>query len=41
MLIGITGKIGSGKSTMMNMVGALDLATKGDIYLDNIKKLEL
>jgi putative ABC transport system ATP-binding protein len=30
----ILGKSGSGKSTMMNMVGALDTPTKGSIYLD-------
>jgi putative ABC transport system ATP-binding protein len=33
--IAITGASGSGKSTMMNMVGALDIPTKGAIYLDN------
>ena len=31
----ITGSSGSGKSTMMNLVGCLDLPTKGSIYLDN------
>jgi putative ABC transport system ATP-binding protein len=30
----ILGKSGSGKSTMMNMIGALDTPTKGKIYLD-------
>lgn len=30
----ITGSSGSGKSTMMNMVGALDVPTKGTIFLD-------
>ena len=34
--VAIVGPSGSGKSTAMNMVGALDIATKGDIYLDNI-----
>ena len=34
--VAILGPSGSGKSTAMNLVGALDLATKGDIYLDNI-----
>ena len=34
--IAITGPSGSGKSTMMNLVGALDTATKGDIFLDNV-----
>ena len=32
--VAITGASGSGKSTMMNMVGALDIPTKGEIYLD-------
>jgi len=37
----ITGASGSGKSTMMNLVGCLDLPTKGSIYLDgrDISKL--
>ncbi len=30
----VLGKSGSGKSTMMNMVGALDTPTKGKIFLD-------
>ncbi len=34
--IAIIGPSGSGKSTMMNLVGALDTATKGDIFLDGI-----
>jgi putative ABC transport system ATP-binding protein len=40
--VAIVGPSGSGKSTAMNLVGALDLSTKGDIYLDNtnIEKLE-
>ena len=33
--VSITGASGSGKSTMMNMVGALDTPSKGTIYLDN------
>jgi putative ABC transport system ATP-binding protein len=39
--VAIVGPSGSGKSTTMNLVGALDLATKGDIFLDgqNIEKL--
>jgi putative ABC transport system ATP-binding protein len=39
--VAITGASGSGKSTMMNMVGALDVPTKGKIYLDgkDISKL--
>ena len=37
----ITGTSGSGKSTMMNLVGCLDLPSKGEIYLDgkDISKL--
>ena len=31
----ITGSSGSGKSTMMNLVGCLDLPTKGSIFLDS------
>lgn len=34
--VAIMGPSGSGKSTAMNLVGSLDLATTGDIYLDNI-----
>jgi putative ABC transport system ATP-binding protein len=39
--ISIQGPSGSGKSTAMNMVGALDLPSKGKIYLDgkDISKL--
>jgi len=39
--VAITGTSGSGKSTMMNLVGALDLPTKGSIFLDgkDISKL--
>jgi len=33
--VAITGVSGSGKSTMMNLVGCLDLPTKGSIYLDS------
>ena len=32
--IAIMGPSGSGKSTAMNLVGSLDLATRGEIYLD-------
>lgn len=39
--IAIMGPSGSGKSTAMNLIGSLDLATKGNIYLDkhNIEHL--
>ncbi len=39
--LAIVGPSGSGKSTMMNLVGALDFASKGDIFLDeqNIEHL--
>lgn len=32
--VAIMGPSGSGKSTAMNLVGSLDLATRGEIYLD-------
>src|SRR3990167_8559347 len=40
--VAIMGPSGSGKSTAMNLVGSLDLATRGDIFLDgiNIEHLE-
>lgn len=39
--VAIMGPSGSGKSTAMNLVGSLDLATKGKIFLEgiNIEKL--
>jgi putative ABC transport system ATP-binding protein len=33
--VAIVGPSGSGKSTAMNMVGALDIPSKGEIYLEN------
>ena len=33
--VAIMGPSGSGKSTAMNIIGCLDVPTKGDIYLDN------
>jgi len=33
--IAITGASGSGKSTMVNIVGALDMPSFGEVYLDN------
>jgi len=40
--LAILGQSGSGKSTMLNMVGSLDLPSRGKILLDNtdISKLE-
>ncbi len=34
--VAIMGASGSGKSTTLNIVGALDLPTKGEVYLDGI-----
>ena len=34
--VAIIGPSGSGKSTVMNLVGALDFASKGDIFLSNV-----
>lgn len=34
--VSIIGASGSGKSTTMNMIGCLDIPTKGKIYLNNI-----
>jgi len=39
--VAIMGPSGSGKSTAMNLVGSLDLANKGDIYLDGLDIEEL
>jgi putative ABC transport system ATP-binding protein len=33
--VAIMGPSGSGKSTAMNLIGSLDLATKGEIFLDD------
>ncbi len=40
--VSIIGKSGSGKSTCLNLVGCLDVPTRGSIYLDgkNIAKLD-
>jgi putative ABC transport system ATP-binding protein len=40
--VSIIGKSGSGKSTMLNLIGCLDIPTKGAIYLDgqNIAHLQ-
>jgi len=39
--VAIMGPSGSGKSTSMNLIGSLDYATKGDIYLDGINIEEM
>ena len=39
--VAITGASGSGKSTMMNVLGCLDVPTRGDYYLDGQNVLEL
>ena len=39
--VAIMGTSGSGKSTMMNMVGALDIPTKGTIHLDGLNIAEM
>lgn len=33
--VAVVGASGSGKSTMMNIIGCLDIPTKGTVYLDN------
>ena len=40
--LAVLGKSGSGKSTALNMIGCLDVPTKGKVYLDgvDISKLE-
>lgn len=34
--LAVMGKSGSGKSTMLNSIGSLDIPTKGKIYLDGV-----
>jgi len=38
--VSIMGASGSGKSTMMHIIGALDLPTKGEVYINNLKLAE-
>ena len=39
--VAIVGQSGSGKSTMMNVLGCLDIPTRGEYYLDGTDVLEL
>ena len=39
--VSIMGTSGSGKSTMMHIIGALDLPSKGDAYINNKKLIDL
>ena len=39
--VAIVGQSGSGKSTMMNVLGCLDIPTRGDYYLDGVNVREL
>lgn len=40
-MVAIVGKSGSGKSTIMNIIGALDVPTKGEYYLDGKSVAEM
>ena len=39
--VAVVGASGSGKSTMMNILGGLDIPTYGDYYLDGVDVKEL
>ena len=39
--VAVVGQSGSGKSTMMNVLGCLDIPTRGDYFLDGVDVLEL
>ena len=39
--VAVVGQSGSGKSTMMNVLGCLDIPTRGDYYLDGVDVREL
>ncbi|MEO6136890.1 MAG: ATP-binding cassette domain-containing protein, partial [Ginsengibacter sp.] len=35
-IVSIAGSSGAGKSTLLHILGTLDVADKGDLYLDNV-----
>ena len=39
--VAVVGQSGSGKSTMMNVLGCLDIPTRGDYFLDGVDAREL
>ena len=39
--VAVVGQCGSGKSTMMNVLGCLDIPTRGDYFLDGVDVREL
>ena len=39
--VAVVGQTGSGKSTMMNVLGCLDIPTRGDYFLDGVDVREL
>ena len=39
--VAVVGQSGSGKSTMMNVLGCLDISTRGDYFLDGVDVREL
>ena len=39
--VAVVGQSGSGKSTMMNVLGSLDIPTRGDYFLDGVDVREL
>ena len=39
--VAVVGQSGSGKSTMMNVLGCLDIPTRGDYFLDGVDVREL